>query len=180
MASYTCLSEGVVLLAAPMLLLAPAWIVLWILWGVDVWRRQEQRARGEEMILGLGRLAALPVIAFACVGSLAVWSEPGAVFLMSRGSLESVAERLLADGASERSGAGFLGMQEAGGVDVIGLLPVERTLRDRSRVFFELGGSELFERSGYLYARSYPRDLEGGCEIEQARRNWWRLTCDVS
>jgi hypothetical protein len=176
-ASYLCLSEGFVLLAAPMVVLAVAWGYLWVGWGLGV-RRVRRTRRGEPVEAALPTvraMAVLPTAAVGCVLGLLVWSTPGPVFLLSQGSLESVAKDVLAEHEPGSS------MGDADRSGFIGLLPVDATSTDGASVFFDLGGAGLFERTGYLYASSYPEDLAGpDCEVDRVRANWWRLSCDLS
>ena len=126
-------------------------------------------------------MAVLPGAALVCIALLALWSIPGPVFLLSRTSLESVAEEILADDGSGASKPySSVGMQDAGRGGFIGLLPVERTMRDQTRVFFELGAADLFKETGYLYAHSYPADFDGNCDVKSVRKSWWHLTCASS
>jgi hypothetical protein len=176
-ASYLCLSEGLVLLAAPMVLLALGWVVLWGVWVAGV-RRMQLARRGEPVdgaVPAIPAMLVLPAAAVACVLGLIVWSTPGPVFLLSRGALESVAKDVLAE---HEPGSSMSDVNRSG---LIGMLPVDATATDGESVFFDLGGTGLFEQTGYLYARSFPDDLLGpDCEVERVRAHWWHLTCDLS
>jgi len=176
-ASYLCLSEGLVLLATPMVLLALGWVYLWFGWGVGV-RRMTLARRGEPVdgaVPAVRAMVVLPAAAIACVLGLIVWSAPGPVFLLSRESLESAARDVLAE---HEPGSSTSGADRSG---LIGMLPVDATTTDGESVFFDLGGAGLFEETGYLYADSLPKDLAGpDCEAERVREHWWHLSCDRS
>jgi hypothetical protein len=176
-ASYLCLSEGLVLLAAPMVLLALGWVVLWGVWVAGV-RRMQLARRGEPVdgaVPAVPAMLVLPAAAAACVLGLIVWSTPGPVFLLSRGALESVAKDVLTE---HEPGSSMSDVNRSG---LIGMLPVDATATDGESVFFDLGGAGLFEQTGYLYSDSDAKDLAGpDCEVERVREHWWHLSCDLS